>query len=65
MLMILLVSLLTLALIAMATRPVTTCQTARVPVATTRAQIAWYQQELAAGRITPAQFAAIKRELLR
>ncbi|WP_125711336.1 hypothetical protein [Lacticaseibacillus porcinae] len=65
MLMISVLLLLTIALIALAPRTVTTCQTARVPVASTRAQIAWYQQELSLGHITPAQFQAIKRELLR
>lgn len=65
MLMISVLLILSVALIVMATRTVTTCQTARVPVASTRAQIAWYRQELALGHITPAQFTAIKRELLR
>lgn len=65
MLMTTVVMLLMLALIVAAARTVTTWQAARVPVASTRAQIAWYRQELAAGRISPTQFAAIKRELLR
>ncbi|KRL36711.1 hypothetical protein [Lacticaseibacillus manihotivorans] len=65
MLMISVLLILSVALILMAMRTVTTCQTARVPVASTRAQIAWYRQELALGHITPAQFTAIKRELLR
>lgn len=37
----------------------------REPVPTTQAQIAWYRRELAAGRISASQFAAIRRELLR
>ena len=65
MLMISVLLSLSVALIIMAARTITTCQTARVPVASTRAQIAWYRQELALGHITLAQFNAIKRELLR